>query len=276
MESFAKKLEQVNRDYCFDVPPLEATRDFTRDLVNLLFPIRQNRQLSARAILERLTQLKQQCNQLIGIFGDRLPAPVTELTESFFLKLPEIYDVLLEEAEGYMKNDPAADSVEEIIMCYPGFFAVTVYRLAHALHQHGIPIMPRMMTEYAHSRTGIDIHPAARIGRKFFIDHGTGVVIGETTEIGEDVKIYQGVTLGALHVDKKLSDRKRHPTIGDRVIIYAGSTILGGTTVIGHDSIIGGNVWLTSSVDPYTVVYRKPKVMYRNQRGFSEPMDWVI
>ncbi|NLI25159.1 MAG: serine acetyltransferase, partial [Bacteroidales bacterium] len=169
MESFAKKLEQVNRDYCFDVPPLEATRDFTRDLVNLLFPIRQNRLLSAQAIFERLTLLKQQCIQLIGVFGNRLPAPTTELAESFFLKLPEIYDILLEEAEGYMKNDPAADSVEEVIMCYPGFFAVTVYRLAHALHELGVPVMPRMMTEYAHSRTGIDIHPAARIGRKFFI-----------------------------------------------------------------------------------------------------------
>ncbi|MGB9746093.1 MAG: serine O-acetyltransferase EpsC [Bacteroidales bacterium] len=276
MESFAKKLEQINRDYCFDVPPLEATRDFTRDLVNLLFPIRQNRLLTAENILERLNSLRQQCYQLIAVFGDRLPVPAMELTDRFFGKLPGIYEILLDEADGYIKNDPAADSVEEVIMCYPGFFAVTVYRLAHALYELGVPVMPRMMTEYAHSRTGIDIHPAARIGKKFFIDHGTGVVIGETTEIGEDVKIYQGVTLGALHVDKKLSDRKRHPTIGDRVIIYAGSTILGGTTVIGHDSIIGGNVWLTSSVDPYTVVYRKPKVMYRNQKGYSEPIDWVI
>ena len=139
-----------------------------------------------------------------------------------------------------------------------------------------VPVLPRILTEYAHSNTGIDINPGATIGKRFFIDHGTGVVIGETTRIGSNVKIYQGVTLGALHVEKGLAEVKRHPTIGDNVIIYAGSTILGGKTIIGHDSIIGGNVWLTSSVEPHTVVYREPKMKFRNKKDFTEPLNFVI
>lgn len=157
------------------------------------------------------------------------------------------------------ESDPAAGSMDEIILCYPGFFAVFVYRIAHIFYLNGIPLLPRMMSEYAHSKTGIDIHPGAKIGSPFFIDHGTGVVIGETAEIGRYVKIYQGVTLGAKSIsDRDKSKGKRHPTIGDRCIIYAGATILGGDTVIGNDCIIGGNVWLTNSVNPgTTVIYKK-------------------
>ena len=156
------------------------------------------------------------------------------------------------------ESDPAAGSTDEIILCYPGFLAIFVYRLAHILYLHGIPLLPRMMSEYAHSKTGIDIHPGAKIASPFFIDHGTGVVIGETAEIGRYVKIYQGVTLGAKSIsDRDKSKGKRHPTIGDRCIIYAGATILGGDTVIGNDCIIGGNVWLTHSVSPGTTVIYK-------------------
>ena len=156
------------------------------------------------------------------------------------------------------ESDPAASSVDEIILCYPGFFAVSVYRMAHILYLHEIPLLPRMMSEYAHSKTGIDIHPGARITSPFFIDHGTGVVIGETAEIGRYVKIYQGVTLGAKSINGRDKSRgKRHPTIGDRCVIYAGATILGGDTVIGDDCIIGGNVWLTHSVSPGTTVIYK-------------------
>jgi len=153
------------------------------------------------------------------------------------------------------EGDPAAKSVEEVILSYPGLEAITVHRFANTLWKSGVPLIPRMMSEYVHARTGIDIHPGAAIGDRFFIDHGTGVVIGETTVIGKNVKLYQGVTLGALSVRKNESDSKRHPTIEDGVTIYAGATILGGETIIGRDSIIGGNVWITASLPPESRVY---------------------
>ena len=167
-------------------------------------------------------------------------------------------------------GDPAAASFDEIIFSYPGLYAITVYRMAHQLFEQGVPLIPRIMTEYAHSRTGIDIHPGAHIGDSFFIDHGTGVVVGETTVIGDRVRLYQGVTLGAMSIPgekvKDLSDRKRHPTIEDDVVIYAGSTILGGDTVIGSRSVIGGNVWLTESVPPDTLVFaKKPELVFKER-----------
>ena len=162
------------------------------------------------------------------------------------------------------ESDPAADSLDEIILCYPGFLAVFVYRIAHIFYLKGIPLLPRMMSEYAHSKTGIDIHPGAKISSPFFVDHGTGVVIGETAEIGRYVKIYQGVTLGAKSFEldengKPVKGTKRHPDIGNGVIIYANATILGGNTRIGSGSVIGGNVWLTHSVDPDSTVYYNAK-----------------
>ena len=168
-------------------------------------------------------------------------------------------------------GDPAAQSYDEVIFSYPGIFAITVYRIAHLLVNLGVPLLPRIMTEYAHSVTGIDIHPAAKIGKSFVIDHGTGVVIGETTEIGDNIRIYQGVTLGALSIPKGASDefrgKKRHPTIEDDVIIYSGATILGGETVIGARSVIGGNVWLTDSVPPdTTVVIETPRLIYKSKK----------
>ncbi len=169
------------------------------------------------------------------------------------------------------EGDPASKYYDEIIFSYPGLLAVTIYRVAHQLHQQNVPLIPRIMSEYAHSLTGIDIHPGVRIGESFFIDHGTGVVIGETTVIGDRVRIYQGVTLGALSLSKdeveRLRNQKRHPTIEDDVIIYANATILGGSTVIGARSVIGGNVWLTESVPPDTTVFlKKPELVFKERQ----------
>jgi len=192
-------------------------------------------------------------------------------TMEFLKQLPALRSTLATDVQAAFDGDPACRNPDEVIFCYPGLEAVTVYRLAHLLHELGIPFIPRMMTEWAHSRTGIDIHPGATIGEYFFIDHGTGVVIGETCEIGERVKLYQGVTLGALSfatdADGQLvRGHKRHPTIQDRVVVYANATILGGKTIVGHDSVIGSNVWLTASVNPHTtVVMEKPNLRIRSE-----------
>ncbi len=182
---------------------------------------------------------------------------------AFLEQLPELRRHLALDVQAAYDGDPACKSLDEVIFCYPGLQAVTVYRLAHLLHELDVPLVPRMMTEWAHSRTGIDIHPGATIGGHFFIDHGTGVVIGETTEIGDWVKLYQGVTLGALSFatdeqGKLVRGKKRHPTIEDRVVIYANATVLGGGTVIGHDSVIGSSTWITQSVAPNTTVSLTP------------------
>jgi len=197
-------------------------------------------------------------------------------TQLFLNTLPPIKKTLLDDARFINESDPAAKDIIEVIAIYPGFFAVYCYRIANALNKMSVPVLPRMITEYAHKVTGIDIHPGATIGSPFSIDHGTGIVIGETTVIGNYVKLYQGVTLGALSVDKSKASTKRHPTIEDNVILYAGSTILGGETVVGRNSIIGGNVWLTESVAPYSVVYHKSEIIIRNQNGFREPINFII
>jgi serine O-acetyltransferase len=190
---------------------------------------------------------------------------------AFLETLPGLRTVLATDVEAAFQGDPACRSPDEIVFCYPGLEAITVYRMAHEMYRLGVPFIPRMMTEYAHRQTGIDIHPGARIGHHFFIDHGTGVVIGQTCEIGNHVKIYQGVTLGALSFPTDgqgnlIRDSKRHPTIQDRVVLYANATVLGGRTVIGHDSVIGSSVWLTHSVDPHTtVVMEKPKLRIRSE-----------
>jgi serine O-acetyltransferase len=187
-----------------------------------------------------------------------------ELPERFMDALGGIYALLQRDAQALYEGDPAARSLDEVILTYPGFYAVATYRLAHALHGLGLPLVPRLLTEMAHRHTGVDIHPGARIGERFVIDHGTGVVIGETCVIGSGVKLYQGVTLGALTVEKELADHRRHPTLEDRVVVYANATILGGGTVIGHDSVIGGNAWITASVPPHSLVSRKSEVRVRS------------
>jgi len=195
-----------------------------------------------------------------------------ELATKFLCKLPEIQRVLNTDVQAAYSGDPACRNLDEVILCYPGLHAITVFRLANALQQLHIPFLPRMITEWAHGETGVDIHPGATIGDHFFIDHGTGVVIGETCKIGQYVKIYQGVTLGALsfaqdETGELVRGTKRHPTIEDNVVIYANATVLGGRTIVGHDSVVGSSVWLTDSVDPSTtVIMEKPRLRMRNER----------
>ncbi|MCE5194301.1 MAG: hypothetical protein LLF28_02420 [Nitrospiraceae bacterium] len=187
----------------------------------------------------------------------------------FIQQLPQMRSILAKDIRAAYDGDPAAKGYDEVIISYPGLFAITVYRIAHQLYEQKAPLIPRIMTEYAHSQTGIDIHPGAVIGESFFIDHGTGVVIGETTKIGNNVRLYQGVTLGALSLPKNagslLRNKQRHPTIEDDVIIYSGATILGGNTVIGTSSVIGGNVWITESVPPNTQVFMKKPELILNK-----------
>jgi len=196
-------------------------------------------------------------------------AEAVRLVSVFVDRIPEIRRTLAADVQAAFDSDPAAKSTDETIFCYPGLFAIFVQRFAHALHNLNVPLLPRIMTEYAHSRTGIDIHPGAVLGESFFIDHGTGVVIGETVSIGRNVKVYQGVTLGALApaFGQALKGTKRHPTIEDDVTIYAGATILGGETTVGQGSVIGGNVFVTSSIPPYNqVVAEPPKLKYRERK----------
>ena len=202
---------------------------------------------------------------------------------SLLQAIPSIRKILATDVQAAYEGDPAAKSYDEIIFSYPGIFAITVYRVAHKLFEHKIPLLPRIMTEYAHSVTGIDIHPGAEIDECFVIDHGTGVVIGETTNIGKNVRLYQGVTLGAISIPKDSADqfrgRKRHPTIEDDVIIYSGATILGGDTIIGTRSVIGGNVWLTQSIPPdTTVILESPRLTYKskNKKSALAMFDAVI
>jgi serine O-acetyltransferase len=209
----------------------------------------------------------------IGTLHEVMPE---KLVERFLGGLPEVLETLEADARAILEGDPAARSYDEVVLTYPGFYAIAVYRVAHLLWTLGLPLLPRLLTEFAHEKTGIDIHPGATIGRRFCIDHGTGVVVGETTRIGDGVKLYQGVTLGALTVEKALADRKRHPTIEDEVVIYAGATILGGTTVVGHHSVVAGNAWLTQSVPPNSVVSRKSEVRPRQAGAAFEDYDWVI
>ena len=204
-----------------------------------------------------------------GMDDSDAKAGAQEISLAFFRRLPDIRATVQTDVEAAYAGDPAATSADEIIFCYPGLYAITVYRLAHVLYGLGVPMLPRIMTEYAHSQTGIDIHPGAAIGNFFFIDHGTGIVIGETTIIGENVKIYQGVTLGGLstRAGQGLRGRKRHPTIEDNVTIYANASILGGETVIGRDSVIGANAFITHSIPEGTTVSIKSQELQFKSRN---------
>jgi serine O-acetyltransferase len=263
-----EKLDAQMRLLHRSLPPKDEVHRFADSMFDFLFPV--HCQQPRKAEVQYVNLADQLCRLL-----QPLVIQPEEVSDAFFLALPDIYDQLLTDAEATIHFDPAATSIEEVIVTYPGFFAITIYRLAHCLVQLKTPLLPRMLTEYAHGKTGIDIHPAAQIGHSFFIDHGTGLVIGATTIIGDNVKLYQGVTLGALQVDKSLANKKRHPTIEDNVIIYANATILGGETVIGHDSVIGGNVWLTESVPAWSRVYHEAQVSVRNKQARPE-LDFVI
>ena len=206
-------------------------------------------------------------NQFNSILLKIVPEEKSNQISSFFF---EQFEKLRQELEElifvFYSNDPASKSEIEIILAYPGFFAIAIHRLANILYKLNTPILPRFFSEYAHSKTGIDIHPGATVGKNLYIDHGTGIVIGETTLIGDNVKIYQGVTLGAFYVSKNLADKKRHPTIENNVTIYAGATILGGTTVIGENSVIGGNVWITENIEENSVVYQENLPQIKKQK----------
>lgn len=243
------------------VPPNAIIAGWASGLICLLYPeLSRCTYSSAEAIGKEFKRMER---KLVHILDKTKPCANCNheaVSAQFFQQLPEIYRVLNTDVDAIQQGDPAARTEFEIIRAYPGFYALSFYRIAHALHQLNISILPRILTEYAHSKTGIDIHPAARIGEHFMIDHGTGIVIGETSVIGEHVKMYQGVTLGALSVHKSMATQKRHPTIEDHVIIYSGATILGGETVIGEGSVIGGNVWLTKSIAPGSRVYHNSEI----------------
>jgi len=237
-----------------------------------------------RSMLERQrdrsvlrVEVRSLAERLLRLLGSvALPEGLTpeHVAADFFARLPAVRELIAEDVEAAFDGDPAAASMAEIVVSYPSLDAVAVHRLAHELHMLGVPLIPRMMAEHVHGLVGIDIHPGARIGRRFFIDHGTGVVIGETCEIGDRVRIYQGVTLGALAVQgRTIRGVKRHPTIEDDVVIYAGATILGGDTVIGRGSVIGGNVWLTESVPPCSKVQIDPPALLVGTRGGCKEGD---
>lgn len=269
-----ERLKQIHEKYRSDLQPIpfrSSAQAWISNLIVLLFPVNADKSFTALDISELELQLRHLLSPVENVIN-----PVDEIIDTFFSRIPDIFDELQKDAQGILAFDPAAHSIEEVFGAYPGFNAVAVYRFSHELYKLKIPVLPRLISEYAHSITGIDINPGAEIGSGFFIDHGTGVVIGETCVIGNNVKIYQGVTLGALNVSKTQAFVKRHPTIQDNVVIYSGTTILGGKTVIGHDSIIGGNVWLTESVPPYSLVYHKSEVRVRSNNDFDEGINFSI
>jgi serine O-acetyltransferase len=272
---FIEQLIQNNCKRLKYFPDKQTAEAFIESLFEFLFVGQADCGCDSNTLTLRLNQLKGTFSALLFEVIKK-EEPVKAQTDAFFEALPVIYDALLEDAEAILKSDPAAQSIEEVLAAYPGFFATVIYRLSNQMWKQGISILPRFFSEYAHSKTGIDIHPAAEIGGSFSIDHGTGIVIGETVVIGNNVKIYQGVTLGALNVSKGNASTKRHPTIEDGVVIYSGATILGGKTVIGAGSIIGGNVWLTYSVPSNSVVYHKSEVKVKDKEPFLEPLNFVI
>lgn len=266
------KIQNFTNQLDTSLPSITNVETFTDGLIHFLFPIRDK----SIKLDKQLIFLKKSLLQILSELQLYSKKEIEEIEATFFNKLPEIFDKLIIDAENTLNFDPAAKSIVEIINAYPGFYATAVYRLAHEINLLNIPYIARIMSEYAHRKTGIDIHPGAQIGNAFFIDHGTGVVIGETTTIGNNVKIYQGVTLGALNVAKKYSNTKRHPTIKDDVIIYSGATILGGNTIIGEKSIIGGNVWLTQSVLSNSIVLSTHEIKIRNTDSFKQDIDYSI
>ncbi len=272
LEQFFQQLDASQASAAGTVPSKADSHRLADALLQFLFPILND---DARPARVQYTTLRHDLIKLLYPLIQDKSGTSASIADVFFEQLPGIYETLQEDAQAILRFDPAATCLEEVIATYPGFHAIAVYRIANLLHRLGAPLLPRVFSEYAHSKTGVDIHPAATIGHSFFIDHGTGVVIGATAVIGDNVKIYQGVTLGALQVDKSLANVKRHPSIEDNCVLYANCTILGGRTVVGHDSVIGGNSWLTESVPPYSVVMHQSQVKVRT-RPFDEPVNFVI
>ncbi len=236
----------------------ERTEVFANTLFYTLFDIET-------PVASNLEVLENEFDKLVALACWQTEKPCKKVWQNYVNKLPKILEELNLDAEATVNCDPASLSIEEVYMAYPGFYAIAIYRLAHELYKVGFPLVPRLMTEYAHRQTGVDINPGAVIGKSFHIDHGTGVVIGETAVIKDHVKIYQGVTLGGLFVKKTQQKMKRHPTIENNVTIYANATILGGETIIGENSVIGGNAWLTSSVAANSIVFHNPEIKIKKQ-----------
>ncbi|HAN00311.1 MAG TPA: serine acetyltransferase [Marinilabiliales bacterium] len=273
-KEFFNQIGQFRRSSVGKVPPLRASYRLLNDIVEFLFPILSKR--DCPSVEQEFESIHEQTIRLLQSISYEKEQTVI-VADQFIGSFPKIYDLLIKDATAIYEGDPAAEAIEEVIVSYPGFYAICIYRIAHELYQLNIPVLPRLFSEYGHKHTGIDIHPGAQIGEAFCIDHGTGVVIGETTQIGNHVKMYQGVTLGALSVSKEKAGKKRHPTIEDNVTIYSGTTILGGKTVVGHHSIIGGNVWLTDSVEPYSIVLNKSEIFVKNKNPeYDTVIDFVI
>lgn len=235
------------------------TEAFTNNLFYTLFD-------SNACIEKNIEQLEADFKEIYNLACSSVKYSCSDIWNEFLKSLPEIFENLNLDAQELVNNDPASNNIEEVYLAYPGFYAIAIYRFSHELFSLNTPLIPRLMSEYAHSKTGTDIHPGATIGKSFFIDHATGTVIGETCIIKDHVKIYQGVTLGALQVSKELKNTKRHPTVENNVTIYANATILGGETVIGENSTIGGNVWITESIPPNSLVYHKPETQLKQKK----------
>ena len=260
LEEIAQQLAQHHKKYG-DHTGLSLSKigALLKETAAVMFPHYAQAEGEELTLEERLQSLEDAFYSIVErLCKDEDIGCARALVHNFMADLPEVARLCHLDAKALLEGDPASHSLEEIILCYPGFFSILAYRIAHRLYRRNVPLLPRLLTEYAHNRTGIDIHPGAQIGHSMFIDHGTGVVIGETAVIGDNVKIYQGVTLGALRVDREQRTKKRHPTIEDNVVIYAGATILGGDTIIGQNSVIGGNVWITRSVPAWSRVMFKP------------------
>ncbi|MCX7983937.1 MAG: serine acetyltransferase [Bacteroidetes bacterium] len=277
LQAFATTLKQRREHHNLGIELKRESQEFVDTLLSILFPhFSRESAITEYEILAHLALLERDLKKiLVPVLRESSLSP-EDVAHRFIESLPRIHDLLWKDAEAINEGDPAAESVDEVILAYPGFLAIAMYRIAHEFYLMHVPIFPRLITEYAHEKTGIDIHPGAQIGTSFAIDHGTGIVIGESTIIGNNVKIYQGVTLGALSVDKKLAKSKRHPTIEDNVVIYAQAVILGGETVVGHHSIIGGNVWLTHSVPPYSVVYQEQQSHVHSKNVPGESLVYYI
>jgi serine O-acetyltransferase len=274
---FSKLLNAQRDDARFGFQFKDGAQQFVDNLLAVLFPHFSVELLSSpEQIASRLVLLEGVLTRLLTPLLSGTTLDPLVVAESGMASLPGIYTQLLLDAKAITEGDPAAESQDEVILAYPGFTAIAIYRLAHEFYKRQVPIFPRLLTEYAHHLTGVDINPGAQIGSSFAIDHGTGIVIGESTLIGNHVKLYQGVTLGALSVDKRLAKSKRHPTIEDHSVIYAQAVILGGETVVGHHSIIGGNVWLTESVPAYSFVYQEHKTRVQSQEERRPTMEYNI
>lgn len=252
-----KIIANKNRPH-LDFSLKHKTEKFTTNLFYTLFDVNA-------CVEKNIEQLEIDFKEIYNLACILKDDKCSEIWGKFLLKLPEILENLNLDAQELVNNDPASNNIEEVYLAYPGFYAIAIYRFSHELFLLKTPVIPRLMSEYAHSKTGTDIHPGATIGKSFFIDHATGTVIGETCIIKNHVKIYQGVTLGALQVQKSLKNTKRHPTVEDNVTIYANATILGGNTIIGKNSVIGGNVWITESIPENTLVYHKPETKLKTK-----------